>query len=112
MLKNVNYANYWENNKGARIIISGALNKEGVKNPIKARNNILNQIEYLNDFARNNSDRFVVAKSPKEVRDLVATTNKTIIIHSVEGANQLINSQEDANFWAEKGIAFMTLIHL
>lgn len=112
MLKNTNYANYWEQNKGARIIVSGALNKEKVRKPKKARNKILAQIEYVNKFAEENPEQFVVAKTPDEVRELVATTKKTIILHSVEGARQLVNSQEDADFWAEQGVAFMTLIHL
>ncbi len=112
LFKNVNFANYWENNKGARIIVTGALNKEGIKNPKKARRNILKQIEYVNDFAEKHVDKFVVAKSPQEVRELAHTTDKTIIVHSIEGARRLVNSQEDADFWAAQGVAFMTLIHL
>jgi hypothetical protein len=46
------------------------------------------------------------------VRALVDSTDKTIIIHSIEGARRLVNSKEDAEFWADQGIAFMTLIHL
>ncbi len=72
----------------------------------------MEQLEYVNEFAAKHPDKFVVAKSPSEVRELVATTNKTIIIHSIEGARQLVNSQEDAHFWAAQGVSFMTLIHL
>lgn len=111
-LKNVNFANYWEDNAGARIIVTGALNKEGIRNPKKARRNILEQIDYVNNFAREHSDKFVVAKSPEEIREFVQNSDKTVIVHSIEGARRLVNSQEDANFWAEQGVAFMTLIHL
>lgn len=110
--RNVNFANYWQGNAGARIIVSGALNKEGIRNPQKARENILSQIKYVNDFAEKNSKYFVVAKSPKEAREFILKTNKTVILHSVEGARQLVNSQADADFWAEQGVSFMTLIHL
>ena len=110
--RNVNYANYYEKNEGARIIVAGALTTEGIKNRKKARKVILKQINYVNEFAKANSEHFVVAKSPQEVRKLFNTTNKTIIIHSIEGAKRLINSQEDANFWAEQGVAFITLLHL
>jgi microsomal dipeptidase-like Zn-dependent dipeptidase len=110
--KNVNYANYLENNKGARIIINGAINKEWIHSKKKARRKILQQIEYVNEFAKNHSENFAVAKSPQEVRYLEYNTNKTIIIHSIEGGRRLINSQEDANFWASQGVAFITLIHL
>lgn len=109
---NVNYANYLKNNKGARIIVNGAITFEYVSSPKKARQSILKQINYVNKFAEENSIDFVVAKTPQEVRDYLKTTNKTIIIHSIEGGNALINSQEDAFFWASKGVAFITLIHL
>ena len=112
LLKNVNFANYWKGNSGARIIISGALNKENIRNPKKARANILRQIEYVNRFAEENSDDFVVAKSPQEAREFVSTTDKTVILHSVEGAKKLVNCQEDADFWAAQGVCFMTLVHL
>ncbi|MFT7589119.1 MAG: microsomal dipeptidase-like Zn-dependent dipeptidase, partial [Limisphaerales bacterium] len=109
---NVNYANYLLNNKGARIIIVGALTRETVKNPEAARKTILTQIEYVNNFVAENSENFAIAKTPAEVRLLVHNTEKTIIIHSIEGANKLINSQADANFWATQGVAFITLVHL
>lgn len=111
-LTNVNYANYWEDNKGARIIINGAIVKEFWVTPKKARESILEQLKYVNDFAAAHPDKFVVAKTPQEVRHYINTTNKTVIIHSVEGAEKIIHNQADACFWADQGIAFMTLIHL
>ena len=110
--KNVNYANYWKNNAGARIIITGALTSEWVKSRKRARKVIMKQINYINKFAADNSEFFVVAKSPQEVRDYVKNTKKTIIVHSIEGAKRLINSLEDAQFWAQQGVAFFTLMHL
>jgi hypothetical protein len=65
LLKNVNFANYWQDNKGARIIVAGALNKEGIRNPKKARKRILAQLDYVNQFAADHADEFVVAKSPQ-----------------------------------------------
>jgi microsomal dipeptidase-like Zn-dependent dipeptidase len=109
---NVNYANYLVHNKGARIIVTGALTKENVKTAAKAKRVILEQINYINAFAKEHHEDFEVAYSPQDVRRLVTTTDKTIIIHSIEGGKRLINSQEDADFWAAQGIAFITLIHL
>lgn len=111
-LTNVNYANYLQDNKGMRIIVHGAIVPEVFSNKKKARKKILDELKYVNDFAAEYSDKFVVAYTPEEVRKYVHTTDKTIIIHSVEGAEFLINSQADADFWAEQGVAFMTLIHL
>lgn len=110
--KNVNYANYWQQNEGARIIVAGALTSEWVKRPKRAKKVILQQLEYMNNFAKVHADQFVVAKTPQEVRRYYHTTNKTIIVFSIEGAKRLINSLEDAQFWANQGVAFITLMHL
>lgn len=110
--RNVNHANFLEHNQGARIIINGALSKEWVSSKKKARRMIVEQIEYVNEFIKNHSDQFALAKTPQEVRALVHNTNKTIVIHSIEGGRRLINSQEDADFWASQGIAYITLVHL
>lgn len=110
--RNVNYANYWQDNPGARVIINGALCPESIISKKRARTLILRQLNYVNDFVADNSAHFVVARTPQEVRDYVTNTDKTVIIHSIEGAKKLVNSQEDALFWAEQGVAFITLIHL
>ena len=109
---NVNYANYFVKNEGLRIMCVGTLNNEYVPNPQKAKRMILTQIGYINKFAEENSENFVVAKSPQEVRDYLKTTDKTIIVHCIEGGKSLIRNQEDANFWASQGVSFITLIHL
>jgi len=109
---NVNYANFFKNNRGLRIICIGSLNNEYVPNAKKAKKIILEQIEYINKFAAENSEFFVVAKSPKEIREYVKTTKKTIIVHCIEGGKELIKTQADADFWAAQGVSFITLIHL
>lgn len=111
-LKNVNYANYWEDNKGCRIFVVGFLTKESISNREKARKQILEQMTYVEDFVEQHADKFAIAKSPREVRDLVTRTQKTIIIYSIEGGKALIGRAEDAFFWADKGVSFITLIHL
>lgn len=111
-LTNVNYANYWEDNAGARIIINGAMPQEYFVTPKRARELVLEQLEYVNAFAEAHADKFVVAFTPQQVRHYVTTTDKTVIIHSIEGAEKIVHSQEDACFWADQGISFMTLIHL
>lgn len=112
LFTNINYANYIENNSGARIIVNGAMCKEVIRTRRGARKKILEQINYINEFVLDHSEKFAVAKSPEELRELVQTTDKIIFIHSIEGGKKLINSQEDAQFWADQGVAFVTLIHL
>ena len=110
--QNVNYANFLEQNPGARILVTGSLNNEYVLSSRRARSIILKQIEYVNQFVAEHPDRFAVARSPGEVRELFHRTDKTIFVHSIEGGKRLINSQEDADFWAAQGVAFVTLVHL
>ena len=112
MFTNVNYANYWKANKGTRIFVVGLIGREGPKRPAKAKKMILEQLDYINKFVANNSADFAVAHSPQEVRNLVHTTTKTIIVYSIEGGRNLIHSQDDANFWASQGVSFITLVHL
>src|SRR5688500_7104518 len=110
--KNVNYANYWENNKGCRIFVIGFLTKERIRNRQKARDMIVEQMKYVEEFVHQHPDKFAIARSPSEVRSLVTQTQKTIIVYSIEGGKSLIGSEEDALFWATKGVAFVTLMHM
>lgn len=109
---NVNYANYFYQNKGIRIFVVGFIGADSPTSKKKAKRKILEQLDYTNKFIEDNSDKFALAKSPNEVRELVKNTNKTIFLYSIEGAKKLIKNQDDANFWASKGIAFITPIHL
>ncbi len=112
LLTNINYTNYVESNAGARILVNGTICKEVIRTKRGARKDVLDQIEYINRFAEENSEKFAVAKSPSELRELYQTTDKTIFVHSIEGAKKLIDSKEDGQFWADQGVAFVTLIHL
>jgi microsomal dipeptidase-like Zn-dependent dipeptidase len=112
LLKNICYTNYLRNNKGMRIMVVGALTHEKMYSKKRQRRMLMEQFDYYTEFVKNNSADFAIAKTPQEVRDLVQNTTKTIIIFSIEGGRNLINSQEDADFWAGQGVAFITLIHL
>lgn len=112
LLKNVIYKNLLTKNKGVRILSNGAIAFEYARNKEKIKASILQQIEAVNEMVAENSEDFAVARSAAEVRGLVKMTAKTIIIHSIEGGTNLIDSQEDADFWKQQGVAFITLIHL
>ena len=68
-LKNVNYANYWEDNKGCRIFVVGFMTKESIRNRQKARGVILEQMKYVEDFVEKHPDKYAIARSPGEVRN-------------------------------------------
>jgi microsomal dipeptidase-like Zn-dependent dipeptidase len=88
------------------------MTKESISKRQKARDMILEQMAYVEEFVKQHPDKFAIARSPDEVRNLVTKTKKTIIVYSLEGAKALVGSAEDALFWADKGVAFITLIHL
>lgn len=108
----VNHANYLQDNPGCRILVTGALPPEAGTSDKKARELVIQQIDYINAFAAEHSEKFVVARTPAEVRKYFHETKKTIIIHSIEGGKKVLDSAEDALFWAKKGVAFITLVHL
>lgn len=110
--KNVNYLEFWKQNPGARMITVGYLTRDGVRSNKKAKASILEQLNYVEAFVSNNSDDFVIAYNPEEARRYFHQTDKTIILQSIEGAKHLITNQHEADFWASKGIAFITLIHI
>lgn len=110
--RNVITADHLAGNAGARIIVNGVILPEVGVSRKRARARVLEQLAYVNDFAAANADKFVVARTPQEVRDAIHYTDKTVIIHSIEGAKRLLNGPEDARYWAAQGIAFMTLVHL
>ena len=88
--------------------MTGALTQENIASKKRGRKVIMKQIKFIDDYAAEHSDDFAVAKTPQEVRELIYNTDKTIFIHSIEGGKRLVNSQEDAKFWAGQGVAFIT----
>ncbi len=97
---------------GVRIFLAAAMAAERARSPRQARRLILNQLRYVADFVSEHPDRFAIARTPEEARTLLAETDKIVIIHSIEGGHHLLSSEGDAAFWAEQGVALVTLIHL
>jgi microsomal dipeptidase-like Zn-dependent dipeptidase len=95
-----------------RIVLAAAMAAERARNPRQARRLILKQLRYIEDFVVEHPDRFALARSPEEVRRLLVETDKIILVHSIEGGHHLLWEDGDAAFWAEQGVALVTLIHL
>lgn len=111
-LTNVNYANYWKNNKGIRVFVVGLVIKETIHSEKRAHRLIMEQIAYINKFVSENPNDFIIAKTPSEVRDYIKNTTKTIVVYSIEGGKKLLDKPGDAEFWAKQGVSFVTLVHL
>ncbi len=97
---------------GVRLFLAAAMAAERARNPAQARRLILRQLAYVEDFVADNPERFALARSPEEARALLTTTDKMVIVHSIEGGRRILTQPEDAAFWASQGVALVTLIHL
>lgn len=98
---------------GVRLFLAAAMAAEKARNPRQARAMILRELAYVEAFVAAHPDRYALAKSPAEARDLLRNTDKMVIVHSIEGGHLLLEDPvADAAFWAEQGVALITLIHL
>lgn len=97
---------------GVRLFLVAAMAEEAASRPEQARRMVLEQIAYVDAFAAEHPDHYAVARSPEEARALLATTDKMVLVHSIEGGHFLVDGAADARFWADQGVALVTLIHL
>jgi microsomal dipeptidase-like Zn-dependent dipeptidase len=97
---------------GVRIFLAAAMASERARNPRQARRLILRQLDYVEAFVARNPDRYAIGSSPNQVRDLLSDTDKIVIIHAIEGGHHLLSAPDAAEFWAQNGVALVTLIHL
>jgi len=97
---------------GVRILLAAAMAAERARNPEQARALILEQFEYVEAFVAENPERYALARTPQQARQILETTDKMVVIHSIEGGRLLLTQPDDAQFWADQGVALVTLIHL
>ncbi|MES2643963.1 MAG: membrane dipeptidase [Myxococcota bacterium] len=97
---------------GVRIFLVAAMAAEAASSPKQARRLIVDQIAFIDAFVAAHPDRYAVARTPEAARTLLATTDKMVLVHSVEGGHHLLASAADARFLADAGVALVTLVHL
>lgn len=97
---------------GVRIFAAAAMAAERAENPTQARKLILDQLAYVERFVSEHSQQFALARTPEEARWLLTSTNRIVVVHSIEGGRMLLSGREDARFWADQGVMLVTLIHL
>lgn len=76
---------------------------------MKAR--IERQLDYVEAFAARHADRYTLARTPGEARAAIAA-GRAVIVHGIEGATKILGSAEDAEYWASRGVAVVTPVHL
>lgn len=77
----------------------------------RGKKSIIKQLNYIERFQKKYSEYYALCKNPDEVREAIKN-NKIALVQSIEGAHKLIKKPEDAQFWADKGVALITPIHL
>ncbi|MEQ1501338.1 MAG: membrane dipeptidase [Myxococcota bacterium] len=102
----------WLEASGVRIFLMAAMAAEKARNPEHARALILKELAYVEAFVAAHPDGWALAKTPAEARTLLATTDKRVVIHSIEGGHLLLSGPDDARFWADQGVALITVMHL
>jgi len=111
MLRQTVYAPYLRES-GVRVFVAGAMAAEKAGSRRQAFRLIEEQLQVVADFVDGNGDDFALAKTPAEARRLLTTTDKIVVVHSIEGMHRVLDSRADAEHWARKGVMLATLVHL
>lgn len=102
----------WLEDSGVRLFLMAAMAAEKAKNPAQARELVSSELRYVEDFVAAHSDGWAMAKSPQQARELLMHTDKRVVVHSIEGGHLILSGPDDARFWAEQGVALVTVMHL
>lgn len=97
---------------GVRIHLWAAMAAEKARDPAQARRLILRQLDFIEDWVEDNSDRYALARSAAEAREILGGTDKDVVVLSIEGGRELLRDPADAAFWRAQGVALVTLLHL
>ncbi len=79
------------------------------RSSMKAR--IDRQLDYVEAFAARHADQFAWARTPAEARADIAA-GRIVIVHGIEGATKILSTPDDAAYWAHRGVAVVTPVHL
>ena len=102
----------WLEASGVRVFLAAAMAAERARNPTVARRRILAHLAYVEAFVADNPARFALARTPAQARCYLEQTDKLVLIHSIEGGRRILLDPGDARFWADQGVALVTVMHL
>lgn len=102
----------WLEESGVRIFVMAAMAAERATSPELARAMIVSELDYVEAFVAAHPEGWALAKTPAEARAILRDTDKRVVIHSIEGGHMLLSGPDDARFWADRGVALVTLVHL
>ena len=101
----------WLIESGIKVFVDAALMNIFVFDKEGAKEQILRQFAWSKNFINRNRDVFVLAKTPAQAR-LAMEKGKIVFVRALEGAEYLVSTQEDVDFWKSEGVAMIGPIHL
>ncbi len=69
------------------------------------------QFAFTEAFIASDPEHFALARNPAEARAAIAD-GKIVFVHAIESAYHVIDTPEDIQHWADRGVALVTPIHL
>ncbi len=69
------------------------------------------QLDFVEGFSVRHADRFGLARSPEEARQIIASGRIAVVL-GIEGATKLLGEPGDAARWSARGVSVVTPIHL
>ena len=98
-------------NSSTKLFVITALDDYFRNNRYHLISAIRKQFSFIKKIARRYPHRFAIAKNPEEAREIIHSGRKAFVL-AIEGGDGLIQSQEDANYWADQGVSMIGIIHL
>lgn len=97
---------------GIRILVAAAYAAERAFTRAQAFQLLHDQLDAVEAFVAKHADEFAIAKTPEEARAILTTTDKTVVVHSIEGGRLVLDTAADVKHWSDRGVVLITLIHL
>jgi microsomal dipeptidase-like Zn-dependent dipeptidase len=96
---------------GTSIFVNAALVNIFSFSERSAIRQIKRQFDYLEEFVRRNSSKFVLARCPDEAREAIKN-KKIVFVHALEGADYLLDSDANIEMLKKNGVAMVAPVHL
>jgi microsomal dipeptidase-like Zn-dependent dipeptidase len=101
----------WLLKSGIKLYVNAALANVFAFKRGDAKEQILKQFAYSKKFIEKYPEHFVLATNPEQARTAIEA-GKIVFVHALEGAEKLLESKEDVEFWAAQGVSMISPIHL
>ena len=101
----------WLVQSGVKLYVAAAIPNIFAFNKESARQQVIEQMKYVEDFVERYSQHFYLAKDPQSAREKILE-GKIVFVHAFEGGEFLVDTLEEAKEWSRQGVAMIGPIHL